>query len=121
MSGVANRCFTDNKPDDFSELVLNYIFNGGVYGTAENSIAVEKAKNGSALAYAFKRFFLSYPMMTTAYPILKKHRFYCRFVGSPEVQKRCFRENPAKFKMNSRMQTMFRKRKSTKSKRSVRG
>lgn len=79
MSGVANRCFTDNKPDDFSELVLNYIFNGGVYGTAENSIAVEKAKNGSALAYAFKRFFLSYPMMTTAYPILKKAPFLLPF------------------------------------------
>ena len=79
MSGVANRCFTDNKPDAFSELVLNYIFTGGVYGTVENSIAVEKAKNNHALVYAFKRFFLSYSMMTTAYPVLKKAPFLLPF------------------------------------------
>lgn len=71
MSRVANLCFTEKKQDSFSELVLQYIFSGGVFGTQENQIAIKKTKS-NALGYALKRVFLPYRYMVVAYPILKK-------------------------------------------------
>jgi hypothetical protein len=71
MSRVANQCFTEKKQDSFSELVLKYIFSGGVFGSQENNIAVEKTKV-NVVGYTLKRLFLPYKSMVIAYPILKK-------------------------------------------------
>ncbi len=72
MSSIANRCFTENNPNAFSDLVLKYIFSGGVYGSAENNVAVYKSKKNSSLSYVFERLFMPYRDMTIIYPILKK-------------------------------------------------
>lgn len=72
ISKVANDCFSANARDGFSDLVLDYIYIGGVYGSKENSIAVEKSRKNSTLIYAIKRLFLPYNSMVIAYPILKK-------------------------------------------------
>ena len=79
MSSVSNKCFTDNNRDSFSNLILEYIYNGGVYGTMENSIAVEKSKKNSSVAYALKRIFLPYKSMTVSYPVLKKAPYLLPF------------------------------------------
>lgn len=72
MSIIANKCFSENVQDSFSELVLKYIYSGGVYGSEENKIAVEKSIINSSIVYVMKRLFLPYKWMILAYPILKK-------------------------------------------------
>ena len=59
--------------DAFSDMVLKYIFCGGVYGSAENHIAVDKFRHQNCVAYALKRLFLPYKSMVISYPFLKKY------------------------------------------------
>lgn len=72
MSNLAHRCFTDNTRDDFSNIVLGYILNGGVYGSKENDIAVKKSKSNNIFDYVINRLFIPYRTMVTLFPILKK-------------------------------------------------
>ncbi len=72
MSKLANKCFSLNERDEFSDLVLKYIFSGGVYGTRQNHIAVSKSKKTSSIGYVFKRIFMPYKAMAMKYPVLKK-------------------------------------------------
>jgi hypothetical protein len=69
MSSIANRCFSDF---DASDIVLSYIWRGGVYGNKRNHIAVQKKMEGSTSSYILKRIFLPYRGMVVTYPILKK-------------------------------------------------
>ncbi len=72
MSRISNMCFTENTEDELAELVLKYIYNGGVYGSYENTIAVFKTKNNSSFGYLMKRLFMPYKTMKELFPILKK-------------------------------------------------
>ena len=73
MSNLGERCFTtsDHK-DGHADVVLKYIFMGGVYGSTENNIAVKKSQINSSTGYVFKRLFLPYQSMIILYPVLKK-------------------------------------------------
>lgn len=79
MSKLAERCFTNNDRDSFSDSVLKYIFQGGVYGSAENHIAVDKSKTNSSVIYALRRLFLPYKSMIILYPFLKKAPYLLPF------------------------------------------
>ena len=79
MSKLAELCFTENDSAVFSDPVLKYIFQGGVYGSMENHIAVTKTRNKSSLIYAIKRIFLPYKSMTITYPVLKKAPYLLPF------------------------------------------
>ena len=72
MSGLASRCFTENSRDAFSDMVLEYIYRGGVYGSLENSIAVHREKKGSSLRYFLERLFPPYRTILHTYSVLKK-------------------------------------------------
>lgn len=72
MSKLAELCFSLNDNAAASDTVLKYIFQGGVYGSMENHIAVTKTQNKSSVIYAINRIFLPYKSMTISYPILKK-------------------------------------------------
>lgn len=72
ISNLAEVCFSDNPKDDFSNMLLSYIFSGGVYGTSQNRIAVKKSKAKSTLLYALQRLFMPYKSMVFLYPILHK-------------------------------------------------
>lgn len=79
MCNIANQCFGDNERDTLSELVLKYIFKGGVYGTKENYIAVQREQTRSAALYVWKRLFLPYKTMIEIYPILKRRPWLLPF------------------------------------------
>ncbi len=79
MSKLAGQCFTNSERDSFSDSILKYIFKGGVYGSAENHIAVDKSKTKSSVTYALKRLFPPYKSMIILYPFLKKGFFLLPF------------------------------------------
>ncbi len=72
ISELAAVCFSDKSGDDFSGILLSYIFDGGVYGSAQNKMVVEKTSDRRTSSYIMKRLFLPYRDMTISFPILKK-------------------------------------------------
>ncbi|MBR5311856.1 MAG: nucleotidyltransferase family protein [Clostridia bacterium] len=79
ISKLADRCFTLSDRDTFSDPILDYIFQGGVYGSIENHIAAKKSKYKTRTAYALNRLFLPYKSMMDVYPFLKKAPFLLPF------------------------------------------
>ncbi len=72
LSNLVDACFSDQPRDDFSDILLNYIFTGGVYGTTENHIAINDAKTHVTPKYIAKRIFIPYRGLVVEYPVLKK-------------------------------------------------
>lgn len=79
MSALAEECFSINREDVFSDIILRYILNGGVYGNAGNGVAVKKSESKNIIVYSFNRLFPSYKNMTAAYPVLKKAPYLLPF------------------------------------------
>lgn len=75
ISRLVEVCFSGKEKDDFSEILLSYIIGGGVYGTVQNKIAVEKAETKNTFLYALQRLFLPYKSMIILYPMLKRLPF----------------------------------------------
>ncbi len=72
ISKLANSCFSDEPMDDFSQMLLNYITDGNLYGTAENSVAMGKKQAYASPKYILKRVFISNKALSLEYPVLKK-------------------------------------------------
>ena len=65
-----------NKEHDVStQLIENYILNGGTYGICSNAITLNQQKIGSKFKYLLSRIFLPYQSLKRLYPILEKHRW----------------------------------------------
>lgn len=79
ISKFAEICFSDEPKDEFSDTILSYILNGGVYGTFQNRMTIMKLKNKSTITYALQRLFMPYKSMLIIYPILKKLPFLLPF------------------------------------------
>lgn len=88
MDKLAEQCFTNKELDDFSILLLKYIFDGGTYGSVKNHIAMDKHKSKSSVVYTFKRLFLPYNSMKISYPFLNKAPYllpFCWFLRCMKV------------------------------------
>ncbi len=79
ISNLVDICFSDKPKDDFTDTLLSYIFDGGVYGTSQNKIAVKKEKSKSTFIYSMQRLFMPYKGMIILFPILKKLPFLLPF------------------------------------------
>ncbi len=79
MSKLANICFSNCPKNEFTDTLLFYILNGGVYGSEENNIAMQKGATKSTFGYSLKRLFMPYKNMVVLYPILKKLPFLLPF------------------------------------------
>ncbi|MBQ5746583.1 MAG: nucleotidyltransferase family protein [Clostridia bacterium] len=90
--------FEDGERTPLTDAVEAFILEGGVGGNKENSIAVQKEKNGGRFGFLFARVFLPYDSMTRYYPILKKYKIFLPFMYivrmtrlfSPKVFRRSF-------------------------------
>ena len=71
--------FSGKAHTDISLKLQEYIFQGGVYGTTENKIAVKKASGQRKFSYIRKRIFLPYSALVNVYPTLKKHKWLTPF------------------------------------------
>ena len=61
--------------DTLTEKMQSYILFGGVYGNAENRIAVQQQKKGGKIRYALSKIFLPFNTIKLQYPILEKHPY----------------------------------------------
>ncbi len=79
ISDLVDVCFSDKPKEDFSDILLSYIFDGGVYGSSQNKIAVKKEETKSTFRYSMQRLFMPYRSMIYLFPILKKLPFLLPF------------------------------------------
>lgn len=70
--------FSGIIPDADSAALLTqmeeYILNGGIYGSVENRVKMNRSKNASNKEYIRSRLFLPYDHLKYDYPILQKHK-----------------------------------------------
>ena len=70
-----------NKKHDGNTLNLEkFVLEGGVYGSEEQLITVQKQKNGGSIRYILSLIWKSSDSLKHKYPILKKHRWLLPFV-----------------------------------------
>ena len=72
--------FKDEKKDNVSLKMENYILYGGVYGNNENRVTVQQQKKGGKLKYAMSRIFIPYDEIKFHYPVLQKHKWLTPFM-----------------------------------------
>lgn len=66
----------DHKPADALSLQMqDYLLHGGVFGSAENRVALHQAEKGGRLGYFKSRMFAPYEKLRRYYPILEKHHW----------------------------------------------
>lgn len=67
--------FADTPMDPISQQMQDYILRGGVYGNAENRVAVQQQQKGGKVRYVMDKVFLPYDVIKYQYPILQKYRW----------------------------------------------
>ncbi len=72
--------FGDEKEDSTSIDMQNFIIQGGVYGSADNRVALQQKKKGGRLGYFLSRIFIPYSRLKRYYPVLEKHRWLMPFM-----------------------------------------
>ena len=65
--------FNDAEHTELSKEVHKYILLSGVYGNLENAAVTAQIKNGGKFKTVFKRIFMPYKELKTAYPVLIKY------------------------------------------------
>lgn len=70
----------DGDEDPLVLKMQNFILQGGVYGSADNRVALQQQRRGGRIGYIFSRIFLPYAKLKRYYPILEKHRWLMPFM-----------------------------------------
>lgn len=70
---------SEGKTDDTIKEMEYYVLRGGVYGTVENKIAVNRGKARDKFSYIFSSLFLSYENLCIIYPSLKGRKLLTPF------------------------------------------
>ncbi len=67
--------FNNAEHTDITYQMQDYILRGGVFGTHENEVMVQKQKLGGKYEYILYKIFIPYKELKKLYPILEKHRW----------------------------------------------
>ena len=70
---VAHMWFGTTEHDETSELMAEYVFGAGAYGSIENQVARNRSKNKSKLKLIISRIFISRKELEIMYPTVKAH------------------------------------------------
>lgn len=73
VANLVDIIFSNAEKNDFSDIMLDYIFTGGLYGQQKNRVAIDKSRtNNNTAIYLIKRIFAPYQIMSAHFQILKK-------------------------------------------------
>lgn len=65
--------FGGKEMDDLLNRMQDFILRGGIYGTAENRVALHQSNKGGRIGYILSRIFIPFAKLKRYYPILEKH------------------------------------------------
>ncbi len=93
LDALCEYCFSGVEGTSLTPSLLEYIVGGGVYGTIENKVTMQKGKGGSSFGYLWRRFFPSYRVMKEYYRVLEKAPILLPFCWVARWFKTLFRGN----------------------------
>ena len=67
--------FSGERMDELSLQMQNFIFDGGLYGTSNNRVAIQQKRKGGRFGYMLSRIFVPHSKLKRYYPILEKHPY----------------------------------------------
>ena len=76
---LSSHWFAGETVDETSVEMENYLLRGGVYGSTENKISVNRDKPKNKFAYVLSCVFLSYGNLKLIYPSLERHKWLFPF------------------------------------------
>lgn len=91
--------FDGEQQDGISCQMQNYIIYGGVYGSADNRVALQQSKKGGRIGYILSRIFIPYAKLKRYYPVLDKYPWLMPFL---QVRRWFMLLNPTVAKMAKR-------------------
>lgn len=65
--------FYGRKPDQLTTQMQEFLLQGGVYGSADNRVALQQKNKGGRVGYLLSRIFIPYAKLKRYYPILEKN------------------------------------------------
>ena len=74
-SKMARIWFASDERDEFYDTYERHIVKGGIYGTDESKVIIQRERKGGKFGYAMRRIFLPYNTLKEIFPILKKHKW----------------------------------------------
>ena len=98
--------FDGKECDLLSSQMQDFLFNGGLYGSADNRVALRQQKAGGKFGYVISRIFIPSSKLKKYYPVLEKHPWLLPFMQvrrwfmllKPDVAKLAKRELKANTK-----------------------
>lgn len=96
---LSNVWFSGEEHDRVTELMEEFIFNGGCFGSKETKMLSEQQKSGGRKKYILSRLFVPYDDLKGQYPIIKKYKFLtpiceiCRLFSLVFGKKKKFRKS----------------------------
>lgn len=72
---LSNIWFFNADMDSVSQQMEDYVLRGGVYGSLENRVKIQRQKQGGRIRYILSRIFLPYKYLKFEYPCLIKHKW----------------------------------------------
>lgn len=76
VSRTLSRVWLDGETaNELSLQMQQFLLHGGVYGSADNRVALQQKKNGGQAGYLLSRIFIPYEKLKRYYPILDKHHW----------------------------------------------
>lgn len=74
VSKLCGVWFEAGEHNESTELLQNFIVDGGVYGTRENFAFIQKGRKGSKRKYILSKIFPSYSELKYEFPVLRKYK-----------------------------------------------
>lgn len=72
--------FSSDDTDELSMQMQNFIFDGGLYGSSNNRVAIQQKRKGGRLGYMMSRIFIPFSKLKRYYPVLEKHPWLMPFM-----------------------------------------
>ena len=76
---LAQVWFGNAEHTEITQVLEEFVLTGGVYGTLENKVIAQQAKQGGKFRYVLSRIFQPYDQIKCAYPVLEKHKWLTPF------------------------------------------
>lgn len=97
VSRLSDVCFGNAPHDKYTESMLAFIVNGGVFGNVENRAKYDKAQGEGSVKFVFRRIFPSREVLQKRYTVLEKAPFLLPFFWLRRIARNIFKGNTERY------------------------
>lgn len=97
VSRLSDVCFGNAPHDKYTESMLAFIVNGGVFGNVENRAKYDKAQGEGSVKFIFRRIFPSREVLQKRYTVLEKAPFLLPVFWLRRIARNIFKGNTERY------------------------